>query len=483
MKSHSLTRRVLLVVLLVELLCAGSFSAIALWHEWRTRMHAVDALLQGRSDSLLGAVQDAEDPADNVFVDPVELRLPADDRFSVYNQAGALLGGTEQSALPLTQRAGVGFRSVSFNGSSYRVLEREALRIIDRPETGGVGLRRPVTIVYAIPTTHLWHEILPAAGFYAVASLGLASGTALMLLVLIRRLLHPVEELAASAAEVSPASLTFTAPPSAARVQELQPLVRALDATVASLRVAFDKQHRFVSDAAHELKTAVAVVRSSIQVLHLKPRSAEEYRLGLEHVLADNERVEDLVARMLLLAHAEEAPPPQDALSDLSLVVRETLGGLKSYAAARHVALGTSLQPQVWVRLPATALRTVVSNLVVNAIQHSPESSEVNVRVIQSLDAGDEARLEVEDHGKGIDASDLPLIFDRFYRADASRSRETGGAGLGLAICKSFVESAHGRIEVRSVPGQGTCVCVHLPAVNLLTPVTQGDSLTRVNAS
>ena len=318
MKEHSLIRRVVLLVLVAELVCAVCFSGVALWHEWRTRIHSLDTVVQGRSDSLLGAVQDAEDPDDSVVVDPTELKLPGEDYFAVYDQAGTRLGGSERIAAPLTSRAGDGRRYARYAGRTYRVLQRNAMRIIDRAETGGVGLRRPVTIVYAAPTAHALHEIREAAGFYVVASLVLAGGTAMLLVVSVGKLLQPLDQLALAAGEISAISINFRPPHAAMHVRELRPLAQALSDAMARLREAFEKEHRFVGDAAHELKTAVAVVRSSIQVLNLKTRTNEEYREWLDVILADNERVEELVSSMLTLARVEEVREPHVNLTDLT---------------------------------------------------------------------------------------------------------------------------------------------------------------------
>src|SRR5579875_3589080 len=97
MKNRSLARRAVATVIVVELLCAIAFAGTALWHERRTRLRAFDVMLQGRSDSLLGAVQDAEDPEDNVTIDPVELKVPAEDVYAVYNKGGRLVGTSPQA--------------------------------------------------------------------------------------------------------------------------------------------------------------------------------------------------------------------------------------------------------------------------------------------------------------------------------------------------------------------------------------------------
>ena len=169
------------------------------------------------------------------------------------------------------------------------------------------------------------------------------------------------------------------------------------------MRESFAKEQRFFGDAAHELKTAIAVVRSSVQLLMMKPRTPPEY------------------VRLELL-------PSQEG----------------------------------WVRLAPEAVETLLSNLLLNAIQHSGPDSLVAVGI--SRDENKDVCLQVVDHGEGISAEALPHIFERFYREDTSRSRETGGTGLGLAISKSIVDSASGAIRVESRKGRGTTVEVNFPA-------------------
>lgn len=332
------------------------------------------------------------------------------------------------------------------------------MRIIDREENGGLGIRRAVTLLYASRIDHMWREVLEAASFYVVLSIGLLFITALALITLLRSQLHPLKELAAKAAAIESNSLTFTPPDSALRLRELAPLAEALSATIARLRLAFESEHRFMSDAAHELKTAVAVVRSSIQVLEMRDRTPVEYRLGLRTVLTDNDRVEELVSRMLTLARFDERSEVLPSKFDLSAQVQHALKKLASYAEARGVHLRSSLDAGVDVRLHPDAAEILASNLIMNAIQHSPKDSLVLVSVRVRKSGYRPAVLTVQDFGSGISPQNLTRVFDRFFREDASRSRETGGAGLGLAICKSIVEGADGVIGMQSVVGQGTVV-------------------------
>ncbi len=458
MKPDSLVRRATVAVLAIEMLCALGMASIALWHERETRMRALDETLQGRSDSLIGAVQDAEDPEDNVKVDPEEFSPGQGEQFAVYNADGRLAGASQGDITAVNLGAKGRFRNVMVHGHRYRVLQRNALRIIDREETGGQGLRRPVTVVYAVRSDHVWHEVLEATRFYLVLSLASVCLTALVLVVLARRLLRPLNELASAASSIEPSALRFAPPASAIRTVELRPLADALTQMVTRVRQAFDAERRFVSDAAHELKTAVAVVRSTIQVLAMRTRSAQEYRNGLERILEDNQRVEELVSRMLTLARFEERPVGTCREIDLGNEAAIAVNNLTSYAEWRGVALNLAEDSGVKVQMDPDAIQTLVSNLVMNAVQHSSRGSEVRVRVLSNGHGPGKATLEVQDFGTGISAENLSHVFERFFREDPSRSRQTGGAGLGLSICKNIVENAGGSIEIQSEQGKGTTV-------------------------
>ncbi|UWZ83842.1 sensor histidine kinase [Occallatibacter riparius] len=464
MKRNSLVRRAILSVLLIELLCAMGILSTALWHEWGSRMRSLDISLEGRADSLMGAVQDAEDPEDNVTVNPEEFTAPKGDSFAVFNSSGKLIGQFGEALPELLTLQKDGFRDARHGNHRFRVLQREALRIIDRDETHGVGIRRPFTVVYATTTNHLWHETVEATQFYLMVSVGLLLATALVLIWLLRRLLSPLEQLAVSASQINTDALAFEPPPSAERVTELVPLVQALSAMVARVREAFERQHRFINDAAHELKTAVAVVRSSIQVLDMRPRTAEEYRQGLEDVLQDNERVEGLVRQMLTLASFDDRSGAANGECNLAEEVRSAAHALRSFAEMQGATVRCALH-DTQVGVAADAARTLASNLILNALQHSPAGAEVVVTVERE---GDQVRLEVRDAGSGIAPENLERVFERFFREDSSRSRATGGAGLGLAICKSIVNAAQGTIEASSELGKGTVMRVVLPT--RLTP-------------
>ena len=189
MRTHSLTGRLIAGVLLAELLCAVCFSVVATLHELHGRQRAFDIMLRGRADSLLGAVQDADDADANVTVDRNELDLPAEDIYVVLSPAGRLLGqsnSAETKALDeLTSAHRDGYFNVELNGVQYRALRSQGVRIIDRLENGGT--RRPVTLIYGAPTGHLRHEVVEAARFYVLTSVLLLAVTGILLAWLLRR--------------------------------------------------------------------------------------------------------------------------------------------------------------------------------------------------------------------------------------------------------------------------------------------------------
>jgi signal transduction histidine kinase len=458
MKVRSLSRQIVGIVLVAQVLCALLLATTAIVDEAHTHLRAFDVRLQGHSDSLLGAIQDAEDANSTVQVDPEELRIPEEDVFAVYNHGGQMLGSSSDAPAELTVRSANGFRSIRFHGVRYRVLQREALRIIDRAEFGRAGLQRPVTIVYASPETRVWHQIFEAVRFSLMGIFVAAALTMGCVTFFLRRALRPLSDLAVAAGNISPPVLGFYPPASVLQIHELRPLAEVLSDAVRRLREAFEKEQRFVGDAAHELKTAIAVVRSSIQVLMLKRRTADEYAAGLDRVLEDNVRVETLVAQMLLLARVEEASSANIKPLDLSVAAKAVSLQLQPVAEEQQLELICDCLPEMMVRISPERAEVLISNIVLNAIQHSHPGTSVEIRIARLDEAA--VALEVKDYGSGIGKDALPHIFERFYREDSSRSRNTGGTGLGLAICKSIADAAGATIQVASQTGEGTKVTV-----------------------
>jgi signal transduction histidine kinase len=463
MRNRSLSRQLIVGVLLAELLCAGLYSAVAIGHEMHGRRHAFDVMLRGRADSVLGAVQDAEDPEDNVAVDPTELAVPKRDAYMVLSPTGKLLG--ESTASPpavLAQLASAhkdGYFSFETNDDHFRALRLQGVRVIDREEGNG-GLRRPITIIYAAPARDTWHEAAEAVEFYLTASAILLAVTCIALVWFLRRKLSPLQELAQIAGRVSARSWEFVPPDAVLSTAELAPIAHSIEGLLKGLRQSFERHRQLTGDAAHELKTSIAVLKSSLQLLTLSHRTTVQYEAGLDGLLVDTERMEDLATRMLALARLEESPAEVNDSTDLQSAVCSVADRLRPLAELREVSLEVTHGKAASVSIQPDDADVLCSNLIMNALQHSSPAGRVTA-VVQTSDGIIE--LRVTDQGEGIPDAALPHVFDRFYRADRSRSRNSGGAGLGLSICKAIVERSHGSIEIQSTVGTGTSVKVTLP--------------------
>jgi len=464
LRRHSIAFRLIAAVLTVEFCSSLLVILFSFGYERHAHFSSFSVMLQGRADSVLGAVQDAEDAADNVMLDQSDLHLPAEDVYAVWDENGRLLGhspnweGTEAKGVPEHNR---GFLQVEIGQRKYGLLRMHGIRTVDPGEPGG-GKLRTVTIYYGSPTEHVWHAIYGTVRYYAAGSLILLLVTGPLIAWLLHRGLLPLRQLAGLASQVSVNSWQFSPPASARETAELAPLTLAIEEVLARLERAFHQQRVFVSDAAHELKTAVAVIKSSLQVLGLKPRKDAEYKAGIERSLADTERLERLVAEMLELARVEAGSQgaTANAISDMAESINRVAEQLSTFSALRGIRVLVEVPATATVPLTAEDSSTAISNLLLNALQHSPSGSEVSIRL--RCESG-KTELTVEDHGDGIDSELLPHVFDRFFRGDPSRSRATGGAGLGLAIVKAIVDRAGGSIHIESHPGQGTTVTVRLP--------------------
>jgi signal transduction histidine kinase len=163
---------------------------------------------------------------------------------------------------------------------------------------------------------------------------------------------------------------------------------------------------------------------------------------------------------MLMLARINEGTATAAGDVEVGKEIRSALDEVSTYAETKGVCVESGIDANLNACMAPGELTTVISNIVMNAIQHSSEGSLVRVA---ARAIGPRVLVIIQDFGTGVSAESLPHVFDRFFREDASRSRETGGAGLGLSICKAIVEKAGGSIEIESEKGRGTIVKLRLP--------------------
>jgi signal transduction histidine kinase len=233
------------------------------------------------------------------------------------------------------------------------------------------------------------------------------------------------------------------------------------------IKAAMDSQRTFIADASHELRTPVAVVRTNAELLkrHLDPETTQTVgsdEVALDDILSESERLGRMVDQMLTLAEAD-AGERTLFTSEVSLeeVVDTVARSMRSLAEVRRVSLETKLVENVCVPGDPGRLRELVSVLLDNAVKYTDAGGRVEVTVRREHKR---AILRVSDNGPGIPAEALPHVFDRFYRVDKARLRESGGTGLGLAIARHIVNAHGGTIRVESKAGEGTVVTVELPA-------------------
>lgn len=477
MKTASLTRRLITVVLLLEFFSSLVLMAVVALYESHTHLKAFDVMLRGRADTIFGAVQDADDANDNVMLDMTGLSIPKIDYFDVVGDNGQVLGKSQQwpndeVTKGLAKAKANGIFRATVDGKDYRFIIIHGVRVVD-PGTKGGGVAHPVHVIYGAPTERVWWQVIETVRFYAIATLLLLAATGAAMVWSLRRGLAPLKELAEEAARISAQQWNFHPPASAYQTQELAPLTRALEAALGRLQEAFSQQRRFTSNAAHELKTDVAIAKSSLQLLNMRSRSIEEYQQGLEACLADCMRLEDTVQRMLTLARAENSTSKvrqhetSSEESDAVACIRRSIDQLSPVAGLSQVFVHLNAPEEATVSLISDDCTILFSNLLHNALTHSKPESAVDATITV---ADNYVTIAIQDSGDGIAAEDLPHVCEPFYRGDSSRDRRTGSTGLGLSICKAICESAGGSLTLTSELNIGTLATVRLPLAAVPNP-------------
>jgi heavy metal sensor kinase len=245
---------------------------------------------------------------------------------------------------------------------------------------------------------------------------------------------------------------------------EIGQLTLVLNDLFARLDQAFQQQRQFLTDAAHELRTPAAILRSQAEVALEKSRSAEEYADTLAAMRAEIEQLSSIVDDLLLIARAESSQlPVVKEPVDLTEMVDENCRTLRPLIQRKNLILRWEVGDEVSASGDARLLRRAVMNLLANAIKYTPEGGTISARITRDPQF---AAIEITDTGVGVTSEDLPHIFDRFYRAAPSPSIEPEGSGLGLAIVKMIAELHGGRVTASSCPGKGSTFILHIPVAD-----------------
>ncbi len=422
-------------------------------------------------DSLAGG-----GPVNVAFVLPAPTRpaAGADDAASEDDAIKRYLGSRRGSDQLLA--------TISRNGS-FIANNAEARRLVEQHQWPPVGGVRTLTVDgdgFVVATAARGSSVVLAGVPVAEADAGVRRLLDAMLIVCLigllpataaawwvaRRALRPLSRIAQRASRVTAGDLSVRMGPVTTH-DEIGEVATAIDAMLERLEVAFAAQRQFVHDASHELRTPLTIARGHLEVALPADGGSPELRQAVGVAIGELDRMGQLVDSLLRLARAGAREGGERTTVDVSALAEATVERCR-VLGERTWRLETT--PDAYVDGDAGALEQVFLNLLSNAVRHTVAGDSI---AVSTTIAGDRVRIEVADSGEGIDPALLPSLFDRFTRADNARSRDTGGAGLGLAICHAIVEAHGGTITAESPPGQGARFAVELPRVAL--PRKNGD--------
>ncbi len=365
----------------------------------------------------------------------------------------SLIGDSETAFDPGSKRT---------NHPSYREtnIDNIPLRVLSVPllhDGNRVAVMQVATELKTVESarTYLLYVFL-VLWFYGVIIAGFASWFTL------RQTLDPLKSIVETAEHINRADdLSRRIPLQGLEEDEIGSLVGTFNQTLERLEVLFTSQQRFLADVSHELRTPLTVIKGNVDLMrHMKQFDDE----SLTSIDQEAGRLTRLVGGLLMLAQAESGKLPLSLKPvEMDILITEVFQEMRVIAGNKvHVHLNEI--DQMLVNGDRDRLKQVLINLVANAIQYTPQGGEVFLSLAR---VGEQARIICRDTGPGIPSDDMPYIFERFYRAEKSRTRgKATGFGLGLSITQWIVQHHGGRIEVESKEGQGTTFAIWLPLIN-----------------
>ncbi|GAA4599386.1 sensory box histidine kinase PhoR [Planotetraspora phitsanulokensis] len=347
------------------------------------------------------------------------------------------------------------------------------------PAVSGDGLWRarvvPVTGLGSVVVAVDFASVRQITGRLALIEL-LVGGVVMVVLavvgvVIVRRSLRPLTEIERTAEDIAQGNLSSRIPDRDPRT-EVGRLARSLNGMLAQIETAFEaraaseasareseaRMRRFVADASHELRTPLTSIRGFAE-FHRQVPDADTTRL-MGRIESEAARMGLLVEDLLLLARLDQQRPLQSEPVDLLAVAADAVHDARILCPDREITLDVESDVALIVMGDEVRLRQVVGNLMSNATIHTPGGTSIAVRLGAT---GVKAFVEVADQGPGLTTEQAERVFERFYRADPSRTRPSGGSGLGLAIVDSLVRAHGGEVGVRTAPGEGAAFRIVLP--------------------
>jgi len=331
----------------------------------------------------------------------------------------------------------------------------QAVRVLATPAAGGEVVLTGVAFDdQRDALTALSSELalaIPIGVLLGIATGWLVAGAAL----------RPVDRMRREAEAISASDLDRRLSVAPAR-DELSALGRSLNRMLDRLATAMARERRVVDDASHELRTPLANMKAELDLALSKPRSDDELRAALTSAADETDRLSRLAADLLVLARANDGRLPLSLVdADISALIASAVAGFESRAGAVGVGLESTVKPGLRARVDESRLRQALDNLIDNAVRFA--GKDATVKVTAHAESGDQLVLSVADSGPGFPPEFLAQAFEPFSRADAGRTREEGGAGLGLAIVQAVAEAHGGTVVARNQPGGGAIVEVSIP--------------------
>ncbi len=278
--------------------------------------------------------------------------------------------------------------------------------------------------------------------------------------ILVRRALRPVDRMSQKAAEITQHNVSERLPVMGTS-DELERLSLSLNLMISRLEDAINSSKQFVADASHELRTPLAVLRGELEELAQDVQLRAPTRETLGSMLEEVDRLAEIVEGLLALSRLDTGEAKTEWVRfDLAELAVTTADQMNLLAEDKKITVVCDAPSPVVIEGDRSRLKQVVVNLLDNAIKYTPHGGRITLKITQE---NGYALLDVADEGVGIPAEALPHVFKRFFRVDGSRSRDRGGAGLGLSIVKSICDAHGARVEVSSVPGRGSHFRIRQP--------------------
>jgi two-component system OmpR family sensor kinase len=334
-------------------------------------------------------------------------------------------------------------------------------RVTDWPENSFAGQ----FVVFAVPLTPVQSTLGQLLRLEALIAVGVVAATALLALLIIQLGLRPLQRMGGVATDIAAGDLSRRVEPATPKT-EIGRLGLALNGMLSQIEAAFAERtqsnqrlRRFIADASHELRTPLTSIRGYSEMLRRgAAESAADSDLARRRIEEESVRMSVLVDDMLLIARLDQGRPLEKGPVDLRAIATDAAADARVVAPQREITL--SANGPVVVEGDDTRLRQVLGNLVRNALVHTPQQTPVEISVSTEDGMG---RIAVADHGPGLRPDEIARIFEPFFRVDPSRSRDSGGAGLGLSIVSAVVSAHGGKVQVKETTGGGATFEVELP--------------------